>query len=218
MKKFLSLFALIFLFSSAFSQTFNIVAPATGDNWAEGSSQNIAWTSNGSIQYVDLYYSTDNGATYNLIADFTSNTGVYAWTLPTGVSSNSCKVAVFNSLNNDQFATSGNFTIGGGSGAITLLQPNGGENLTGGNTYNISWNSNGVNALNILFSKDNGVSWEIVNDVNASTGSFQWTIPYVNSSNCLIKLVDSDDSTKFDLSNSVFSISGNYIWLTSPNG
>jgi len=218
MKNFLSLVSFVLLFSGVFSQTFNIVSPATGDNWAEGSNQNIAWTTNGSIQYVDLYYSTDNGATYNLIADFTTNTGVFAWSLPAGVTSATCKVAIFNSLNNDQFATSGNFTIGGGSGTITLLQPNGGENLLGGNTYNISWNSINVNTLNIMFSKDNGNNWEYVSNVNASIGSFQWTLPYVNSSNCLIKLIDSEDSSKFDLSNNVFSISGNYLWLTSPNG
>lgn len=219
MKKLAALLFFLPFFANVFSQTLSLVSPAAGDNWVSGSNQNITWITNGgSIQYVDLYYSTDNGVTYNLIADFTANTGVYAWTLPSAVSSSSCKVAVFNSLNTDVFTESGAFTISGGAGALTITQPNGGEYLTGGSTSNITWTSNGVDNVDIYYSSNNGNSWQYVAQSAASNNSYAWTVPYVNSSTCLVKLVDANDSTKFDVSNAAFNISGDYIWLASPNG
>lgn len=66
--------------------------------------------------------------------------------------------------------------------SITVLSPNGGENLVTGQTYNITWQSFGLSQVNI-----NLWSWEsvsngyrvsvIAKNLNASQGSYSWVIP-----------------------------------------
>jgi hypothetical protein len=46
------------------------------------------------INPVSLYYTTDNGITYNLIASGLLNTGSYTWTVPPMMSSEKCRVKI----------------------------------------------------------------------------------------------------------------------------
>ncbi len=60
-------------------------SPNGGEFWNPGQTYNITWTARDDVGVtgVDLYYSTDGGATYpNLIAADLPNTGAYAWTVP----------------------------------------------------------------------------------------------------------------------------------------
>ena len=63
----------------------HVIWPAGGELFASGSVETIQWgandTDNREIPIIVLYYSTDNGDTYNLI-DTTTNTGLYDWTVP----------------------------------------------------------------------------------------------------------------------------------------
>ena len=45
----------------------------------------LTWTSSGNFDYVNLYYSTDGGESYMLLAGNTDNDGQYKWTIPEGV-------------------------------------------------------------------------------------------------------------------------------------
>jgi len=219
MKKVIYFLALSLFCINAIAQTsLNVVSPATGDNWAAGSNQNIAWITQGNVQYVDIYYSTDGGSTYNLISDFTANNGVQDWVVPAQISSTNCKVAVFNSLDNNIFSESGKFTISTTAGSLAITSPNGGEYLTGGATYSITWTQNGLDSAKLYYSINGGSSWNYISNVSASALSYSWTVPYVNSSNCLVKIVDAADTSMHDASNNYFNISGSYLTVTSPNG
>lgn len=59
-----------------------VSAPNGGESWAKGSSQYIRWGSSGSVSFVNLAYSIDNGATWVSIVTNQLNTGSYAWTVP----------------------------------------------------------------------------------------------------------------------------------------
>ena len=59
----------------------------------------------------------------------------------------------------------------------------------------------------------------IANNITAATGSYTWTIPNVNSTNCKIRISDQSDVTVFDISNAVFTIAPpSALTLTQPNG
>ena len=66
---------------------FAVTAPNGGEVWLVGGSQSLAWTTQGTVNFVKLEYSTDGGTTYpNVITTSTSNLGTYSWTVPDNVS------------------------------------------------------------------------------------------------------------------------------------
>jgi len=89
---------------------------------------------------------------------------------------------------------------------INLTSPNGGEAWRVGSNQSISWTSNGTSGnVRIEYSTNNGTSWT---DIIASTqddGSHQWTMPDTPSTNCLVRISDTDGSPT-DQSDAVFAI------------
>ncbi|HNW58788.1 MAG TPA: dockerin type I domain-containing protein [bacterium] len=61
-----------------------IVRPNGGDTWLFGAAQEIQWTGPDSttMPFVNLYYSLDNGGTWDSIISGTRNDGAYTWTVP----------------------------------------------------------------------------------------------------------------------------------------
>ncbi len=103
--------------------------------------------------------------------------------------------------------------------ALDITAPDGGEKLVVGETYAIQWSSIGpINNIKIQYSVDNGQSWESVVGSTANDGSHDWTVPDVNSSQCLIKIEDVSFSGHSDVSDAVFEIGPSFLTLTSPNG
>ena len=103
--------------------------------------------------------------------------------------------------------------------SITVTSPNGGENWYIGNEYNIRWVSDNTSGyVKIEYSTDNGSVWsEIIASV-PDTGIYSWTIPEVFSSNCLVRVSDTDEDPS-DISNSSFTISEvPSITIGAPNG
>lgn len=71
-----------------------LTAPNGGESWAIDSSQDITWSSTGSISNVKLEYSKDSfNSDINTIVASTSNDGAYSWTVPDDASA-SVKVRV----------------------------------------------------------------------------------------------------------------------------
>lgn len=99
--------------------------------------------------------------------------------------------------------------------AIFVITPNGGESLQAGNSYTITWDSDGVTNVKIEYSDDNGVSWIVIDYETASDGSYSWTIPYIDSTNCLIKITDTNG---YDISDAVFLIAIAYNTFIDSDG
>jgi hypothetical protein len=61
-----------------------LTSPDGGESLTGGEVQNVTWTTSGSgMDTVGIYYSADNGSTYNLVAyNLNKSLGTYAWTLP----------------------------------------------------------------------------------------------------------------------------------------
>ncbi len=107
-----------------------------------------------------------------------------------------------------------------GTSSLTLLSPNGSEQIAGGTTYNITWNNTGtISSVVIEYSINNGSTWLGVSPPNAgNTGSYQWLVPMVASGQCLARVKNADDSSVYDVSNETFEIYESTLTLLSPNG
>ncbi|MCE5340561.1 MAG: FG-GAP repeat protein [Planctomycetaceae bacterium] len=91
-------------------------------------------------------------------------------------------------------------------GTLTLLTPNGGENLSGGSAYDITWNSTGpIESVTLDYSVDNAGTWTTIGTV-VDTGSYEWTVADANSSQCRLRVRDAGVSGAADASNNVFRI------------
>lgn len=103
---------------------------------------------------------------------------------------------------------------------VTVLYPNGGEELIAGRPYDISWTASNDNKLAYIdFSTDNGASWTRVNDnpVNLATGKYNWQAPKVNSNECLIALVNAENGTQIDKSDAPFTINAAPAEINRPS-
>jgi len=103
--------------------------------------------------------------------------------------------------------------------SITVTSPNGGEDWCVDDMYDITWTSGGTSgSVKIEYSTNNGSSWNEEIGSTPDDGSYSWTVPDVPSSNCLVRVSDTDGDPT-DVSNSTFTISEvPYITVTSPNG
>ncbi|MBN2020671.1 MAG: hypothetical protein JW749_10665 [Sedimentisphaerales bacterium] len=99
-------------------------------------------------------------------------------------------------------------TVAAQPGSLTLTSPNGSENIATGALWPITWQTTGTVAdVTIEFSLDNGQTWTAVYPRNTgNTGSYEWFVPMVSSSQCRVRVVDTADLAVFDTSNAVFTI------------
>lgn len=210
-----------FTISAAPVQSITLTSPNGGENWTVGSLHNITWTQTG-VTNVKLEYTSNNGSTWSQITASTSaSTGSFAWTIPNAVSTQ-CRVKITD-VSNGSISDQSNalFSISQNS-SISIISPNGGENWTVGSSHNITWTSSNVSNVRLEFSTNNGNIWSsITTSTPATTGSFAWTIPNAVSSNCKIRVTNTENTVITDQSNAVFTISAapaQSITLTSPNG
>ncbi len=103
-------------------------------------------------------------------------------------------------------ATSGGSGGGGGLPAsVSVTTPNGGETLTGGGTYNLTWSAPGVaDTINLYYSLDSGINFpNTIATALTNDGSYTWTVPNISSSTVKVKAVSGSLN---DISDSNFSI------------
>jgi hypothetical protein len=97
---------------------------------------------------------------------------------------------------------------------VSITAPNGGETLTGGSDVAITWTgaddltpSSQLN-MGVYYSLDNGSSWSTITRTRTNSGSCVWSVPNVNSDQCLIRILGRDHELKVgvDTSDSAISI------------
>lgn len=89
---------------------------------------------------------------------------------------------------------------------IYFTSLNNGESLIAGGVNNITWiRKNNVTTIDLEYSTDNGENWELIAQVNANTGSYNWEIPQVNSDQVLLKVTELATG-KYDLINQPLTV------------
>jgi galactose oxidase len=109
---------------------------------------------------------------------------------------------------------------GGHTAAIMVERPNGGETFRPGATERIQWISHGPmsGTVNLEYSPDNGNSWSPIATNVADTGSYDWLVPSVSSSQGLVRISDSEMSEVRDVSDAPFTISRASTYSAVPFG
>ena len=198
-----------------------LTSPNGGEVWPVGSSQNITWSTTGSIPGVKLEYSTDGFITPILITAASLNTGSYTWTIPNDCS-NTVKVRVSDSTFPTQVYDDSDacFRI---RSNLLLNSPNGGQVWQVGSSHNITWSSLGaIASVDLDYSLDNFATVTPIATSTANTGSFPWnSIPNVPSTTVKVRVSDASDPSVYDDSDANFEITTTLppgLTITSPDG
>ncbi len=191
-------------------------SPNGGELWESGSSHDITWLSK-DVSRIRIEYSTDDGSTWNLVAaGVDASAKTFRWTLP-AIQSFACKVRLTDESDVSHTDTSnGPFTIS--PPFVRLTSPNGGERWATGSPHALTWIALGVARVKIEYSTDGGSNWNVVNTVDAASGSYSWAIPLAESDRCLVRITDAEATERTDSSDAVFTIMQPYITVTAPNG
>ena len=161
-----------------------------------------------------------------VIASSTTDSGSYSWTVPTSLSDGSYyKIKISDSSDSSlyDFSDSG-FTITTvDTPLITVIFPNGGETWEVGSTHSLMWNSGSTSGYVDIELYDSSSSVKVIASSTTDDGSYTWTIPTSLSggSSYKIKISDSRNSSLYDFSDSVFTITTHptpTITVISPNG
>ncbi|MHB9028611.1 MAG: outer membrane protein assembly factor BamB family protein, partial [Candidatus Latescibacterota bacterium] len=183
-----------------------VTAPNGGEQWNAGTTQTIMWSST-SVTAVRIEYTLD-GINWRIItSSAAASSGAYSWAVPADITTTSGKIRITDAGNDSVSDASNNSFSIRTPPSLSVTSPNGGEAWIAGETRSISWIFTTVNNVKIEYSASNGASWmPVVESIDAAQGSFAWTIPSVNSSQCMIRVSDASNPAISDQSNGVFTI------------
>jgi len=106
-----------------------------------------------------------------------------------------------------------NFAFDTTSPAVTMLIPNGGELLAGGDPYSITWSATdnvglAAQPITLSVSYDAGATWSPIANAISNTGSYSWSPPAIDSTRVLVQVgaLDRAGNLGTDRSNSVFTV------------
>ncbi len=195
-------------YEDAPAKSIHLIAPQQGDHILPGSTFEIKWEAFNTAATVNIDLSIDLGANFNIpVVHGAPNTGSYLWAVPAGL--NRPKVIMrITAAGGPSDIHRGYFAVvPAGKPSITVTAPNGGETLRAGTIYVIKWKEYAFNGLTqILFSPDNGATWQVIAEHQNAGGENYWLVPNVISNQCLIKVQDTKDGQPWDQSNATFRI------------
>ena len=202
-----------------------LISPNGGQVWQVLCGNNITWnTASMYSSNIRLDYSLDNGATWNLVVNNTSNDGTHSWAPPAAITpSSNCLIRLSNSGDLSVTDTSNaTFTI---AKPLTVTSFNNGETAIGCNTVPISFTKTTCagSYWYINYSVDNGANYSFiagVPDNGSLTQTYNWLVPNgININTAKIKIYAVDYPTITDENEGSFNIiPSNDITVTSANG
>ena len=94
------------------------------------------------------------------------------------------------------------------TGTISLSYPDGLETLKGGTVATVLWTSQGtITSVLVEFSLNDGFTWHEVYPPNVgNTGSYDWLVPMVDSTKCLVRVSSRANPAIWDSSELLFKI------------
>ena len=92
------------------------------------------------------------------------------------------------------------------------ISPVDASNLIPGNQVYLDWGNYNVDAVNIKFSPDGGQNWSTI--TSNKSAPYLWTIPAIESENCLIRYESSQNNAVYSINELPFTIMELYQTLT----
>jgi len=206
----------------------HIDQPDGTNRWGAGTTQNITWHRDGSIQNLKIEYSLNNGTDWidpPISASILGSAGLKAWLVPATVSP-TVKVRI-----SDVITDSGTTPVVSPAfkivGSFSFTAPGAGEvwPVTTGEianpTRNIVWATQGVVPnVNLRYSATGAAPWTLINQNpiadGGAGGSYPWTVPDDISSSVKILIEDAIDN-ETNQPSPQFAIRGD-LALTAPVG
>ncbi len=191
-------------------------APQGGEIWIAGTEHPVLWTSTGSIEKVRLEYSIDQFNTVTPVSLSLPNEGRYQWRVPDAISRNA-QIRVSDAAQPEVRAESRTFEI---RGALTLINPIGGEDWAVGSRHPVSWETTGtIPQVKVEYSSDdfrNDI--QLVTPATANKGVYYWDIPSLQATQIKVRVVDTANPDVFDISRNPVRIAGDLELITPSNG
>lgn len=190
-----------------YENTITVTSPNGGEIWYSGLEKNITWFTVGEVGNVRIELSTDNGETWQVIAEETENDGLFTWIVP-DITSTTCLIRISEADDGVPSDTSDFVFVILHEPVIILTSPNGGEEWPVGSIQEIRWitGSAAVGDVRIEYSTDLGNSWTEIIDRTANDGVFEWEIPDTPSTECLVRISEAEDGDPADISDGPFTI------------
>lgn len=92
--------------------------------------------------------------------------------------------------------------------SIDIMSPNYNDRWDVFSTTKITWYTNITSFFKIELSADGGNNWEIITEfVTSDVGEYTLNVPEISSTDCLIRITDTNDPLNFDISDDKFRIS-----------
>ena len=194
-----------------------VISPNGGECLKPGQKFKIKWEAICCLDSLKIQFSSDAGKEWKTIVYGTPNDSSYLWTVP-DVHSTQCLIKVADLDCEPEDVSDKTFTIWN-KAPITVISPNGGECLLAGQNFEIKWEASSCfDSLKIQYSVDGGENWNTIIYGTPNDSSFSWTVPAVNSKNCLIKIADLDCEPQ-DISDKPFTICAPpFVTVLQPNG
>ncbi|MBC8144324.1 MAG: hypothetical protein H7X80_01995 [bacterium] len=202
--------------------TITVISPNGGETFYQGDVMSISWRSTDipSDKRVMLEYSLNNGANWtllgtNLVSNNSPAVNTFNWTIPAIRSTQALvRVSMLDKPISDQ--SNGVFQI---LKSMNLLAPNGGETWFVGDREWIKWKVNRIDRLTIELSTDNGGTWrELAWRVYGPLDSLLILVPNTPTTQALVRIVNADQPSFFEVSAAPFSIVRPTLQVISPNG
>ena len=193
-----------------------VTSPNTSVKWLTGSTKNITWIKTGNIDNVKLEYTTNNGNNWiTIVSSVPADNQSYAWTIP-NTPSGRCRVRVSdvnNSALND--VSDELFTIAN----ISITEPSLGRKWRASTQKEIKWNIKGLTSIYIHYTTNNGTTWNYITNMGITdgSGSYNWNLPNLASTQCRIRIQDASDNTVFSISD-IFEIWWPITSTQTPSG
>lgn len=148
-----------------------LVSPNGGEVWTRGTTYEVSWVENPAADNYNLFYFDANN-TPHFVANVAG--GSYSWTVPLNAVAEAGKMFLLRAFSGQAPVgfdwSDQSFTI------VPHMSPNGGEVLTAGQTYPLTWAPvAGASNYNLFYFDANNTPHFIANVVNANF--YNWTVP-----------------------------------------
>lgn len=118
-------------------------------------------------------------------------------------------ISSYDATTSDHYPVLTRYTFGSGGGgtpAVAVTSPNGGESWAGGRARSITWTSSGVTNVKLEYTLD-GSTWSVVTaSTSASAGSYAWTVPNTATTTARVRVTDAVNAGVTDASDAAFTI------------
>ena len=180
-----------------------------------GTTQTITWEWDGGNTEIYVYYSPDDGMFWDFIGNATASTESLEISADFYIGETS-KIRV-TSANDPGIADESDDFFSVIFNPVYFSSPQFGDEYYPGQSTTIYWDSFTFFNYDLSFSADGGENWTLLLE-NSPINFYEWTVPEIFSTQCMIKVSDANDPTDFGLSPNFTILEQPTVTFTSPVG